>query len=107
MSKRQMRQQRFWAALATAILLLVLPACVSKLSQVVTHVGPAGANRVDSKASGVGVLSLTVPKLVGKAEDRLRAQCASGEVVNVNSDLRSRNFGIVQVYTFQLSGLCK
>ena len=99
-------KQKLLCLIELSLFLISVSGCVVKSSQMITDVAPPSGKRVEVKTGGVGVLSLTTPKLDQKAQERIRAQC-SGEMVNVNSQLTRRDFFIVQYYVLTVTGDCK
>ncbi len=88
------------------LFILATASCVIKSSHVVSDVTEPTGRRVEVKAGGLGVLSLSVPKLTEKVQEKIREACP-GEMVNVISALTRRDFFIVQYYVLKVTGNCQ
>ena len=100
-----MEKKRLYG-IGLVLFLLSTTSCVIKSSHVVSDVTEPTGKRIEVKAGGLGVLSLSVPKLTEKIQERIRAACP-GEMVNVSSALTRRDFFIVQYYILKVSGNCR
>ena len=94
-----------------AFVLLALNGCVSIESSSISG-SPNGISGIPVHTSDegeIGILHLTAPAdLTTKADEALKAQCASGHLTNVQTQLSLRDWiGIVQVYKVRASAICQ
>ncbi len=89
------------------VICLVLSGCVVLESSAISE-RSGGGRSVSTSASDYGILALTTPYgLTGTANSQLMAQCQSGKVSNVQTELSMRNFILVQLYSISATGVCQ
>lgn len=93
---------------------LTLGACLSLSACVLIHSGSisestGGGTAVRAEYSDYGLLHLTAPdNLTSNANTALAAQCQSGMIADVQTELSMRDwFAIVQYYTVTTAAVCK
>jgi hypothetical protein len=103
-----MKVLRNAARVAAVIAALSLSGCILIYSSAISSKSGNGA-AVSAQASDMGYLMLVAPQnLTQTANSQLMAQCSSGKVTDVQTELNVRNFfGIVQLYTLNVAGLCQ
>jgi hypothetical protein len=86
---------------------MALSGCVFIESSAIT--GRSGHGKsVTTSASDYGILGLTIPSgLTGTANSQLAAQCQSGNLTNVQTELSMRNFIVVQLYDVTATASCE
>ncbi|MGH7812458.1 MAG: hypothetical protein ACREQI_00445 [Candidatus Binataceae bacterium] len=90
-----------------AVACLAAPGCVAIESSAVSARTGSGAP-ISASASDYGILRLSAPEgLTKSAQTNLLAQCATGKVSGVTTQLQMRDFFIVQYYTASVSGACQ
>jgi hypothetical protein len=86
---------------------LLLSACVFIRSGAISE-STGGGSAVQSEYSDYGILYLTVPmNLTSSANGALAAQCQSGMLSDVQTELSMRDWLIVQYYTVTTAARCK
>ena len=89
-----------------AIVSLMYSGCVVIQSSAISQRGEAG-QPISANASDYGILRLSAPYgLANQADTQLAAQCANGELTNVQTELSMRDFLIVQLYNLSAAALC-
>jgi hypothetical protein len=94
-------------AVLIAALCIAATGCVTIESSKVGERGGPGAP-ISVSTSDYGFLHLSAPTgLTQTAQSNLMAQCATGKVSGVTTELSMREFLIVQYYTDTVSGVCQ
>jgi hypothetical protein len=78
--------------------------CVEHFSHAVSASTSTQGTPVESEASGLGVLALTVPDLDASTE--LKTKCPSGHLSNVETSATMRNWFFVQAYSVEVHAIC-
>lgn len=79
--------------------------CVQHYAHSVSASSSLQGTPITGHAEAYGILTLTAPDV--DATTGLREKCPSGHVSNVVAEGRVRNwFGVVQVYTVDLTAIC-
>lgn len=106
------KYHRVMKQISSVILAALLAGCVQAYGCVVVQSSAiserAGAgNPISASASDLGFLRLVAPQgLTQTALANLLANCATGKVSGVTTELSMRDFIIVQSYTVSVSGTC-
>ena len=86
---------------------LLLSACVFIHSGAISE-STGGGSAVQSEYSDYGILYLTAPtNLTSSANGALAAQCQTGMLSDVQTELSMRDWLIVQYYTVTTAARCK
>ena len=102
-----MKRLTVLVAMPLLIICMALSGCVMIESSTISE-RSGGGSSVSTSASDYGILALTVPYgLTGTANSQLMAQCQSGRVSNVQTELSMRNFIVVQLYSISATGVCQ
>lgn len=102
-----MGRWKSWVVAPIAASALILSGCIFMQSSSISDSAGKGT-AISAQASDMGYLLLVPPGNVTQmASDQLVAQCTSGKVTDVQTELTVRNFfGIVQQYESSANGLC-
>jgi len=102
-----MKRLTVLVAIPLLVMCLALSGCVVIESSAISERSGPGQS-VSTSASDYGILALTVPYgLTGTANSQLMAQCQSGKVSNVQTELSMRNFIVAQLYSVSATGVCQ
>ncbi|HUO05369.1 MAG TPA: hypothetical protein VMU16_09245 [Candidatus Binataceae bacterium] len=102
-----MNRIKGWLIAGVAVACVSAQGCIVIESSTVGERTGSGA-AISASASDLGVLRLSAPTgLTQTAQANLLANCATGKVSGVTTELSMRDFFIVQSYTVSATGVCQ
>lgn len=79
-------------------IVVVFSGCIAIHSTGFSNVDPSGGTMYSSQASGVGILSVTVPEINELEDKAIQGLRQQGANKNIRVRLEMRNFFVVQLY---------